>query len=177
LIIGILDLETTGKLTADGKIIEVSLRVCDYDTGTEERAVLFRCNPGRNIEAAAVKVHHITNDDVKSEKSFREHLPTLLTELEEIDYLVAHNLIGFDLPYLKQEIEACGGTFPEVKTFDTMIEGTFCTDLGKSPSLSELCFALDVEYDPTRAHRGDYDTEVLRDCFFNAVRFGWFNLK
>lgn len=177
MIVTFLDLETTGKLTPEGKIIEVSLRLCDLEKRTENRSILLRINPERNIEAAAIRVHGITNDDVKKEAIFEKTLPQIEEALEETNILVAHNLIGFDLPYLEQEFAHCSKSLPRFETFDTMLEGTFCTDLGKSPTLGELCFALDVEYDPTRAHKGDYDTEVLRDCFFNGLRFGWFNLK
>lgn len=177
MIVGFLDLETTGKLTPEGRIIELSLRLCDYETQKELRNYVARYNPERNIEAAAIKVHGITNEEVKKEQTFDKRLWEVEQLLTDTDVLIAHNLIGFDLPYLEQEFARYGKKLPEFKTFDTLIEGTNCTDLGKSPTLSELCFALDVVYDPTRAHSGSYDTEVLRDCFFNGVRFGWFDLK
>jgi DNA polymerase-3 subunit epsilon len=175
-IVGILDLETTGKLTPEGRIIELSLRLCDYENQKEIKNYVARYNPERNIEAGAVKIHGITNEEVKKEDTFVNKVGEVVKLLEECDWVIAHNLEGFDYLYLKQEFERCGKELPEFKRFDT-INATFCTDLGKSPNLSELCFALDVEYDPTRAHKGDYDTEVLRDAFFNGVRFGWFELK
>jgi DNA polymerase-3 subunit epsilon len=177
LIVTFLDLETTGKLTPEGRIIELSMRLCTYEVQKELRNYLRRYNPERNIEAAAVKIHGITNEDAKKEETFDVHLWEVEQILRDTDILVAHNLIGFDLPYLKQEFARYGKELPEFKVFDTMIKGTSCTDLGKSPTLSELCFALDVEYDPTRAHTGSYDTEVLRDSFFNAIKFGYFDLK
>jgi DNA polymerase-3 subunit epsilon len=177
LIIGILDLETTGKFTPEGRIIELSLRLCKLETGEEVENYVGRYNPERNIEAKAVQIHGITNEEAKKEPLFIDKIGEVKELLGRCDYVVAHNLDGFDYPYLEQEFQRCGEELPEFKTFDTLVHGTGATDLGKSPSLSELCFALDVVYDPTRAHRGDYDTEVLRDCFFNGVRFGWFILK
>ena len=177
MIVCIFDCETTGKLTPEGRIIEASFRLCDFDTGTELENLLLRFNPERNIEAGAARIHGITNEEIKKEKTFAEQLPQVVTVLEKTDLLVAHNLIGFDYPYLEQELGRCGVKMPEFKLFDTMVNGTFCTDLGKSPTLSELCWSLDIVYDPESAHSGDYDTLVLRDAFFNAVRLGWFIIK
>ena len=177
MIVNIFDCETTGKLSPEARIIELSMRLCDYDSGKEQEKLLLRFNPERNIEAKAVTIHKITNEMVKKEDKIEKHLPLIKETLEKTDYLVAHNLIGFDLPMIKLEFERHGIELPEFKTFDTMVEGTFCTELGKSPSLAELCFALDIVWDGDSAHSGDYDTEVLRDAFFNAVRFGWFALK
>jgi DNA polymerase-3 subunit epsilon len=177
LIVNIFDCETTGKLGPEARIIELSMRLCDYETQREVENLLLRFNPERNIEAKAVTIHHITNEDVKKEKPFKEHLKQVEAVLKKTDVLIAHNLIGFDLPMLQIEFERHGVTLPEFKTFDTMVEGTFCTELGKSPSLSELCFALGIVWDSDSAHSGDYDTKVLRDAFFNGVRFGWFDLK
>ena len=42
--------------------------------------------------------------------------------------------------------------------------------------LSELCFALGVEYDPNAAHAADYDTEVLAQCLFAGIDRGFFKL-
>lgn len=177
MIVTIFDCETTGKLSEDARIIEGSFRQCDYETAKEIKDFLFRCNPERNIEAKAVTIHGITNEMVKKEKPFEHYLEDVKEILEKSDYLVAHNLIGFDKPMLEIEFKRYGVELPEVKLFDTMVQGTFCTELGKSPSLQELCFALDIVYDRDSAHSGSYDTEVLRDAFFNAVRFGWFQLK
>lgn len=148
------------------------------DTETELENILLRFNPKRNIDAKAQAVHGISINDLKDEKEFCERAEEILEVLNKTDLLVYHNGDEFDLPFLKQEFERCGITeLPEFKTFDTMVNGTWATDLGKSPNLFELCWSLDIVFDPTRAHRGDYDTEVLRDAFFAGVRLGWFNIE
>lgn len=170
------DLETTGKLTPEGRIIEVSFRLCDLDNFTELSHFESRFNPERHIEAKATEIHKIDDKMVKDEPKFKECISEIVSILERSDYLIAHNLEGFDLPYLKQEFEKAGEEFPNLATFDTLIHGNGCTDLGKSPSLFELCWAFGVDYDSTLAHGAAYDSAVLRDAFFNAVRFGWFSL-
>ena len=175
-LVGFADTETTGKLKPDHKIIELSIRVCELEAQTELANHLFRFNPERNIDAAAQRVHGIALEDLKGEPTFKVALPKVKPVIESLDFIVFHNGVSFDWPFLQQEFKNSGDTLPDIPVFDTMVEGTFATPLGKSPTLSELCWSLDVAYDPNLAHRGDYDTAVLRDCFFNAIRFGWFKL-
>jgi DNA polymerase III subunit epsilon len=170
------DIETTGKLKPDHKIIEASFRVCDLETQTEQENILMRFNPQRNIDAKAFEVHGIAVADLKKEPLFKDKIPEIKRIIDISDFFVFHNGISFDWPYFKQEFAANEEVLPEIPIFDTMVEGTFTTDLGKSPRLQELCWALDVDYDESLAHSGDYDTAVLRDAFFNAIRYGWFKL-
>lgn len=168
------DLETTGKLTPDHRIIEAAFRKCTLEDCLEHENILLRINPERNIDAKAQAVHGISVEELKGEPNFKSRIPVIKSILEDTDLLVFHNGISFDMPFLKMEFERNGEVLPEVPVFDTMVEGAFATDLGKSPTLFELCWSLGVEYDPTKAHKGDYDTLVLRDAFFNGLRFGWF---
>ena len=178
----ILDLETTGKLDPKHRIIEFAGRVCNLESGEEKSNLLLRLNPERNIDAKAFAVHGIALDDLKGCPTIEASLSTISELLNSVDLVVAHNgggpayEQGFDYPFLKMEYERIGEPMPEKPWFDTMVHGTFATDLGKSPSLKELCFALDVDYDDSLAHKGDYDTAVLRDCFFNGLRWKWYKL-
>lgn len=179
MILTVIDLETTGKLDPKHKIIELSCRVCDF---TDKRSLkeisaeVMRFNPERNIDAAAQAVHGIPLIDLKHEPKFIERADEVISLINKSDYLVGHNLIGFDWPFLKQEIESTGKVCPEPKLFDTMLEGNFATFLGKNPTLKELCWSLDVVFDSEQAHKADYDTAVLRDALFNGYRLGWFEL-
>lgn len=170
------DLETTGKLKPDHRIIEASFRVCKLETQEEITNHLFRFNPQRNIDAKAQAVHGISIDELKGEPLFKDKIPELKAIIENSDIMVFHNGEKFDWPYLQMEFKTNGETLPETPVFDTMVHGTFATELGKAPKLSELCWSLDVDYSETLAHKGDYDTAVLRDAFFNAIRYGWFQI-
>lgn len=170
------DLETTGRLKPDHKIIEASFRICDLESRKELDNVLMRFNPMRNIDAKAQAVHGITLDELKTEPPFKDRIPDMLNIFDKTDIMCFHNGISFDWPYLQQEFKANEVKLPDLPIFDTMIEGNFATDLGKSATLFELCWSLDVDYDSSLAHRGDYDTAVLRDCFFNGVEYGWFKI-
>lgn len=168
----ILDTETTGKLDPAHRIIELSLRRCDK-TGNELEHYLERYNPERNIDKKALEIHGITVDELKKEKTFKEKISELSKRLEK-SLIIAHNGDWFDIPMLKNEFERCEVPFPEIVSFDTMVNGCFATELGKSPTVGELCFALDVPYDPALAHSAGYDTEALKQAFFNGLKYGWF---
>lgn len=173
----VLDLETTGKLHKDHRIIEFSARRCDLDKLVELEAIKMRFNPKRNIDAAALRVHNIPLEELKNEPTWEDKAAEVAAILASGDVLVGHNIASFDLLYLIQEFERVGVETPNVAIFDTMVEGQFASELGKSPSLLELCYSLDVDYDQSLAHKGDYDTEVLRDALFQGLRLGWFNLN
>jgi DNA polymerase-3 subunit epsilon len=175
-ILTVLDEETTGKLDPAHRIIELSMRQIDTDSGEEKRSILMRFNPERNIDAAAFRVHGISLDELKGESVISARLPEIAEWLSGSDAVAAHNGIWFDFPFLRMEFERNGVVCPPFQEFDTMVEGTFATDLGKNPSLKELCFALDVDYDESAAHKGDYDTAVLRDCIVNGLRWGWYKI-
>jgi DNA polymerase-3 subunit epsilon len=175
-IANVLDFETTGKFTPEHRIIEASIRTIDLDSGIEIGNRLYRFNPERNIDAKAQAVHGISIEELKHEPTIIECLPEIIRLLAEADVTVAHNGDGFDFPFLEMEIERVGLEVPEYKTFDTMVNGTFATDLGKNPNLRELCFSLDVEYDDAKAHSGDYDTLVLSLCLLAGIKYGWFTI-
>lgn len=174
--VSFLDIETTGKLTPGHKIIELSIRFCDLTSYREIHNYLWRFNPDRNIDAKAFAVHGIARADLEHEPKFVDVIPEINKVLLASDLSVAHNGDYFDFPFLQMEYENAGHKMPAIKTFDTMIEGNFATELGKRPSLSELCWSLDIVYDPKLAHRGDYDTEVMRDAFFTGHKLGWFKI-
>lgn len=172
----VLDTETTGKLDPAHRVIELCMRCCDLDTGEEIKNLLYRFNPKRNIDAKAFAVHGIALDELKSEPTFCEKAESIKRILASSYIVVGHNIEWFDKPFLENEFRNCKIEPPEYKVFDTMVRGTFATDFGKSPNLQEFCWALGVDYNPTAAHSGSYDTLVLRDAFFEAIRLGWFVL-
>ena len=176
MIVNLLDLETTGLKNPKTRIIELSMRLLDTDTMLQTNEYLFRFLPDKNIEARAFAVHGISMEDLKDEPKFVDMVPTVKPLIENADILIGHNIEYFDWPMIQQEFEVNGLNITDMPLFDTMLEGTFATDLGKRPTLKELCWALDVEYNEKLAHKGDYDTLVMMQAFVNGVKFGWFEL-
>jgi DNA polymerase-3 subunit epsilon len=90
--------------------------------------------------------------------------------------IVAHNGNGFDLPFIAAELLRIGSPVPNVQSVDTMLDGRWATPNGKYPNLEELCFAMDVPYDQKLAHSAEYDVNVMLDCFFKALKMGFYKL-
>lgn len=180
LIIGGYDCETTGLLDPEHRIIEACVQQWSFDPTTFQRELIttdtWRINPERRIEQSAVKVHGITNDMVAKSPKWQEVAPHLVRELDKCDIVVAHNGNEFDFPFLIQECDRIKVDLPDFEPFDTMLSGRSATPFGKVPNLQELCFALDVLYDPEEAHAAEYDVRVMMHSFFRGVELGWFNL-
>lgn len=124
-------------------------------------------------------VHGITVKELAHEPFFRDKVGLLVPVIKALDYLVAHNGIGFDFPFLDMEIRRAGitsGLPSGLILIDTMLEGNFATELGKAPSLKELAWCASVGYDEEEAHSGDYDTKVMMDSFLYLFDQGWFKL-
>lgn len=178
-----LDIETTGKLDPAHRIIEVSLQNWDYANPAKPecvRAQAWRINPGRTIDPKAYAVHHITLDDLAGEPNFPTAFVQIRHWLSSSTMIVAHNGLGFDRPFLRQEIEREAPGFLErydaTPWFDTMLEGRWAHPQGKVPSLKELCWACDVEYDPTMAHAASYDVSRMMLALGFGLEKGFFSI-
>lgn len=175
-----IDTETTGLNQEDGhRIIELGVSVyktADLKTFTKVgKTWLQRINPLRPIDKAAQNVHGISIEELRGCPEWKDVAPKLEKILNATNLLVAHN-IGFDAPFTALELMRVGLKMPNVETFCTMLEGRHATGMGKVPSLEELCWAYDVEYDASAAHAADYDIEKTMECFFKGIKAGRFIL-
>jgi len=177
MIVSGLDLETTGLEQVKGdRIVEVAIKFYHLETRRLVGQYIQRINPERSISAAAEAVHKITLADLADKPKWPAVAPKVYSLLTKAPLVVAHNGDEFDLPFLIGELIRVGQPIPEVATVDTMKEGRWATPVGKVPSLKELCFACDVEYDPEKAHAADYDVDKMMECFFRGLDFGFFRL-
>lgn len=192
MIVGFTDIETTGLKWEEGdRIVEIAFELWEVDnqkTNTPNphnsistRKPLFsmtkRVNPQRAMSAKAAQITGLTFADLAHEQPYVEVAPTIDAILKRTDIIVAHNGESFDFQFIAHEQAQCGFAFhPKIK-FDTMMHGRGATFDGKLPSLKELCFALDVEYDTQQAHGALYDVQVLRRCFFSGIDCGFFPLQ
>lgn len=171
-----LDFETTGFLEPDEhgehRIIEIGALIYDLE-GSLKGKLEARFNPARPIPAKATEVHRITYDMVAHEPQFADRAGKIAALLRSAKLLVAHNGIGFDLPFVNKEFIALGiAPLPESIMFDTMLQSSWATFTGKRPNLGELCFAMGVDYDTEKAHGALYDVDVMMKCYFEGVRRG-----
>lgn len=102
------DLETTGTNVTKDRIVEFSY-IKLYPDGREERKSR-RLNPEMHIPEQATAIHHITDEDVAGEPTFRQISKALLAIFEGCD-IAGYNSNKFDVPVLMEEFDRAGLTF------------------------------------------------------------------
>jgi len=171
--IAFLDTETTGLFAEDQRIIEIA--ILTYDSGSRKLVDSYvqRIDPERAIEAKAQAVHGISYESLAGEPKMKDVANTISTKIDATALVVAHNA-AFDVPFIGMELHRVGAPLPSVPSFCTCENGRWATPDGKLPNLRELCFALGVDYDPSKAHGAEYDVQVMAECFFRGVDRGFF---
>ena len=99
------DLETTGVDTAKDRIVEISM-VKVMPNG-DEIIRTRRINPEMSIPPEATAIHHITDEDVKNEPTFRQIAKSLAQFIDGCDF-GGFNSNRFDLPMLVEEFMRVG---------------------------------------------------------------------
>lgn len=166
-----LDLETTGFLEPEHRIIEVYIGLMRTDKmvwNYEQRV-----NPKRPIPADAVRVHGINTSDLVGKPDWETVGPIVHKILSKADFYMAHNA-EFDTGFLKQELKRIGLELPNNPVICTMNGGLWATPDGKKPNMMELCYALDVSYDKAKAHAAAYDVEKMVECYWAGRRLGFY---
>lgn len=169
-----LDIETTGFLEPGHRIVEVYAGIWSKE-GKLLNEFFRIVNPQRSIPVEASRVHGYTSAMVAHAKPFADIASDLHAFLNSGDMFVWHNGDDFDGPFLDMEFGDAGLKLPSKPSFDTLRHGISCTPDGKKPNLGELCFAMDVEYDPALAHKAEYDVGVMMKSFFNGMNYGYFD--
>lgn len=103
-----IDLETTGIDLAKDRIVEIAV-IKIFPDGKEE-VKTRRVNPTIPIPAEATAIHHITDEDVKNEPTFKEIAKSLANNLEGCDF-AGYNSNRFDFPLLAEEFLRAGVDF------------------------------------------------------------------
>lgn len=170
------DTETTGLSQEEGhRIVEICFRHYDLESRALIGTYTKRINPKRSIDAKAQAVHGIALSELLTEPTWEHLAEEIQDEMAKADLLIAHNM-KFDGPFIALELMRVGLDIPKVDAFCTMESGRWATPLGKNPNLGELCFALDVPYDPSMAHSAEYDVDCTMLCFFRGYDMGFYQL-
>lgn len=175
MIIAGVDIETTGFDHNDDRIVEIAI-VLHKDDRQPALRYVKRVHPQRSISPGAQRVHGISIPDLVDCPPWEETGHTVSKILDKADLLVGHNGDKFDVPFIIAQLMRVGAAMPSFHTFDTMLEGRWATFNGKYPKLGELCFALDVAYEPEKAHSALYDVDVMMECFYRGLDRGSFTL-
>lgn len=107
------DLETTGTNVTQDRIVEISIIKVLPDGKEIEKT--RRVNPGIPIPAEATAVHHITDEDVANEPTFRQIAKSLADLFTDSD-IAGFNSNRFDIPLLIEEFHRAGVTLDLSRT-------------------------------------------------------------
>ncbi len=184
-----LDTETTGlpkKRNADPMdfdnwpyVVEIAWLLTD-EFGLQVSGDKYIVKQNVRIPQEAIRVHHITNEDMKSKGvSPKVVYREFIEAVANCDYIIAHN-IDFDLPILQCELYRNGFdvSLYEKKHFCTMKAGKdFCYSFDangrpKNPKLVELFSSLyfNVSSLPIKGtHSALSDTLMTYRCFMKMM--------
>ena len=116
------DLETTGLLKHNGRIIEIACSKVVYEQNgnsyTDETFEQF-VNPEITIPPESTKIHGITDTRVANKQKIGEMLNEFVKFCPEGSVLIAHNGDNFDKIILEREFERAGMKIPEYRFADT----------------------------------------------------------
>lgn len=173
-IIAGLDIETTGFLEPDHRIVEIFIGLW------QDRKLVWKYNqridPERSIPADATRVHGIVAADLYGMPKWDTVAPTVSGILERADIYAGHNALEFDMEFIRMELKRLGIVMPERPVMDTMLDGIWATSDGKKPRLEELCSACSEPYDHSLAHEAEYDVDRTMACLFKGIDYGFYKV-
>lgn len=106
--LAIFDLEATGLNISKERIVAIAI-IKLHPNGIEERFYSL-VNPEMHIPDDVIKIHHITNEDVKDAPTFAALASTIETFIGDSD-LVGYNSNKFDIPLLAEEFARISSSF------------------------------------------------------------------
>lgn len=106
------DLETTGTNITHDRIVEIS--IIKVMPNGEEVEYTYRINPEMPIPAEATAVHHITDEDVRNEPTFKQRAKELAKIFQGCD-IAGFNSNRFDMPLLAEEFDRADVDFDYTK--------------------------------------------------------------
>lgn len=158
------DTETTGLSPQNERIIEIAA----LNALTGESFVRL-INPGRPIPSEATAIHKISDAMVAPAPDFAQVAQEFIEFCSARDpqhktALIAHNNIGFDLPFIRQELLRCNLSIPSHWVFlDTLFWARhYRPDLPRH-ALQYLRQIYGI--DANQAHRALDDVIILKEVF------------
>jgi DNA polymerase-3 subunit epsilon len=150
----IFDLETTGINLTEDRIVEISLIkvMPNGDTETKTR----RINPEMHIPEQATAIHHITDEDVKNEPTFKQVAKSLAKLFEGCD-IAGFNSNRFDIPMLDQEFQRADVDFDFSKARFVDVQTIFHK---KEPRNLVAAYRFYCGKDLENAHSATADTQA-----------------
>ncbi len=169
----VFDVETTGMSPERDRIVQIGAVRIDRDGYTSRFQTLI--NPGRQIPAGVICVHHITDEMVADAPAFARAGREFL-DFAHDSTLVAHNA-RFDLGFLQESLARTGLPLWKGRTLDTLrLLKTTHPGL-PSYKLQSLRAQFQLYSDESmQAHRADADVEwtlqLLEIALTAAIKSG-----
>lgn len=162
----VLDTETTGlEVALDHRIIEIGCVeiVSRKLTGRHFHRYI---NPQREIDAGAMEVHGISNDDLADKPLFAQVAAEFIDFVKGAE-LVIHNA-PFDVGFLNAEIDKLGGQYQSLEAYCGIVDTLPMARQmhpGQRNSLDALCKRYGVDNSQRTLHGALLDAEILADVY------------
>ena len=161
----VLDTETTGLEVSEGhRIIEIGCVELRHRRPTGQHWHRY-LRPGREVDAAALAVHGITNEFLATQPAFADVMDEFLAFVDGAE-LVIHNA-EFDVGFLDAELAAAGRTThicDHCRISDTLLLARRLHP-GQRNSLDALCKRYGVDHSGRDLHGALLDARILADVY------------
>ena len=158
------DLETTGTNIQTDRIVELTVVKIHPDGRREVKT--RRLNPCMHIPQEATAVHHISDEDVRNEPTFRQISRNLYIFFEGCD-LGGYNILKFDIPMLTREFARAGLTFSTAGRRIVDAYNIFCRMEPRNLSAAYKFFCGKTM---SNAHSAEADTLATYEIFEGEMR-------
>lgn len=157
----VLDLETTGLSPRYNRIIEFGAVKVEHGMVTGSIDLLI--NPKIEVSSKITEITDITNEMLKNKPTIKEALPKIIEFIGDA-VIVTHNA-SFDFTFIQEALANNGYPRLTNSVIDTLSLSRYLFPDSRSHRLGALCRNLDVLYDEEKAHRADYDANVLNNVW------------
>jgi DNA polymerase-3 subunit epsilon len=162
----VLDTETTGLDPQQGhRIIEIGC-VEMLNRKLTGRHLHLYINPQREIDAAALEVHGITEEFLSDKPLFADIADTFVEFVRDAE-LIIHNA-PFDIGFLDHELAALGRGYLPISEYCAVLDSLVLARKkhpGQKNNLDALCKRYDVDNSQRELHGALKDAEILADVY------------
>ncbi|PCJ37681.1 MAG: DNA polymerase III subunit epsilon [Cellvibrionales bacterium] len=162
----VLDTETTGlEVALDHRIIEIGcVEIVNRKfTGRHFHRYI---NPQREIDAGAMEVHGISNEDLSDKPLFAQVAKEFIDFVSGAE-LVIHNA-PFDVGFLNAELDKLGAEYQPLESYSGILDSLSMARQmhpGQRNSLDALCKRYGVDNSQRTLHGALLDAEILADVY------------
>jgi len=159
-----LDTETTGLSPLHGdRMVEIGAIKVSQRKIRKEDTFHHYLNPGRHIPEEVVRIHGISDADVKNSPKFADVAEAFLSFIGE-ETLVIHNA-SFDLGFLMNELRIAGlPDMAQVPVIDSLVFARK-KHPGQRNSLDALCDRYHIDRSQRTLHGALLDAELLAEVY------------